>query len=278
MHTYLLVLIACTSGLEKYEGTDTSGMNLESGITPDETGPIDSAGDGNGAPVADAGADAAVSVGQVVNLDGSGSSDPDGDALDYLWTITDRPGGSASALINATFSDPQFIPDVAGVYRVELVVSDGASDSAPDSVEITASAQNGDPVANAGSDQTVNAGSTVYLDGSGSSDPEGDPLVYAWTLTSRPGGSAAALSSSTAAAPTFVADLSGTYAFSLTVFDGSNYSSPDEVRVYAQDNSGGTDTGGCGCATGPEPMAPVGLLGLLLLARRRVRDGARPSA
>lgn len=271
MQTYLLMLVACTSGLEKYEGEDTSGMNLESGVTPSETGPIDSATDGNHAPTADAGADAAVSVGDVVELDGSGSSDADGDALDFLWTITDRPGGSASALINATFSDPQFIPDVAGVYRIELVVSDGAADSAPDTVEITAAQQNGDPVANAGADQTVSVGATVYLDGSGSSDPEGDALVYAWTLTSRPGGSAAALSSNSSVAPTFVADTSGTYAFSLTVFDGTTYSTPDEVRVYAQDNSGGTDTGGCGCATGPAPWAPAGLLGLALLVGRRRR-------
>ncbi len=87
------------------------------------------------------------------------------------------------------------------------------------------------PLANAGLDQSVATGSLVSLDGSGSSDADGDTLTYAWSLTSTPGGSTATLSSATAAAPTFNVDVEGTYVLSLTVDDGMLTSSADAVKV-----------------------------------------------
>ena len=95
---------------------------------------------------------------------------------------------------------------------------------------------NAAPMANAGADQTVFSGATVTLDASQSSDPEGDPQGYLWSLASKPPGSAALLSNPTAASPTFVADLAGTYAVSLTVNDGRSSSSPDVVIVTATAN------------------------------------------
>jgi len=94
---------------------------------------------GNQAPVASAGSAQTVSPGAAVTLDGSGSRDPDGDALTYAWTLT-RPAGSAAALSAADTSSPSFIADVAGVYTAQLVVSDGQAQSAPAAVTITARA------------------------------------------------------------------------------------------------------------------------------------------
>lgn len=266
----LLLLLACSGGLEKF-GDDTAGYNLETDTSPGETGPIDSAGDGNSGPTANAGSDQEVNTGDVVGLDGSASSDPDGDALDFLWEITDRPSGSAAALINSTFADPQFIPDVGGVFELSLVVSDGSLDSAPDTVRVTAADVNGLPVADAGPDQTVAVGATVYLDGTGSTDSDGDALLFGWTMVSRPGGSAAALSGSTTGAPTFVADIAGTYEVSLTVSDGDDYSNADSVRVTASSGDTGGTSGGCGCRTGTsqEALGTVLLVGLALLFRPR---------
>ena len=87
------------------------------------------------------------------------------------------------------------------------------------------------PVADAGPDQTVVPGATVTLDGSGSTDVDGDPLTYQWTLQSAPPGSGAVLSDPSAVMPTLVADLPGTYAIQLVVHDGVASSAPDTVQV-----------------------------------------------
>lgn len=88
-------------------------------------------------------------------------------------------------------------------------------------------------IANAGPDQNVNMGTLVTLDGSGSTDFNGGTLTYAWTMTTKPFGSNAALSNSAAIRPTFIADLDGTYTVSLVVSNGTTTSSPDTVVITA---------------------------------------------
>lgn len=92
----------------------------------------------NQVPVADAGVDQAVSVGLTVTLDGSGSTDADADVLSHSWSIASSPAGSAAALNDASAEDPSFVPDVAGTYTVQLVVTDGTDSSPADAVTITA--------------------------------------------------------------------------------------------------------------------------------------------
>lgn len=184
----------------------------------------------NLAPVADAGTAQNVFTGSVVSLDGTASTDANGDPLTYAWVLT-TPPGSTAALDSDVSAAPHFTPDIAGTYVATLMVSDGRLQSSAATVTITATVANVAPVANAGTPQTVAEGSTVTLDGSSSTDANGDALTYLWSFTTRPGGSAAVLSSTTAAGPTFTADVAGTYVLQLIVNDGQVSSTPGTVTI-----------------------------------------------
>ncbi|MFH2066635.1 MAG: PKD domain-containing protein [Pseudomonadota bacterium] len=195
----------------------------------------------NSAPVANAGTDQAGVHGQTITLNGSGSSDVDGDPLTYSWAFTSRPAGSTATLSSPTAVNPNFTIDVSGDYTVRLTVNDGTVNSAPDTVSI--STNNSAPVANAGSDQSGANGELITLNGSGSSDVDGDPLTYSWAFTSRPAGSTATLSSSTAVNPSFSIDVSGDYTLQLIVSDGAVNSTPDTVTISTENSAPEADAG-----------------------------------
>ena len=199
----------------------------------------------NSAPVANAGADQTVFIGDLVQLNGTLSSDVDGNTLTYAWNLMSRPAGSAATLSNPSTPTPRFTPDVAGQYVVELVVDDGTVSGTPDTIVITTRPANSAPIANAGADQTALLGSTANLDGRGSSDPDaGDVLTYAWSMLSRPTGSTATLAAADSAQPSFAVDKRGDYVIQLTVSDGKA-SSYDTVLVTTQNSpptaNAGTD-------------------------------------
>jgi hypothetical protein len=191
------------------------------------------AGAANVQPTANAGDDKNVSVNSLVTLDGTNSSDTNFDTLTYLWSWMASPS-TAPALSSASSPKPTFTPTTAGTYVLSLVVNDGKLPSTPDPITITVSAANSLPVAVAGADQNVVTTSVVTLDGSASTDADKlDVLTYLWSLN-RPTGSAAALSSATAAKPTFTADVSGVYVASLIVNDSKASSANQSLtRVTA---------------------------------------------
>ena len=87
---------------------------------------------------------------------------------------------------------------------------------------------NSPPVANAGPDQVGVPAGSVTLDGSGSFDPDNDPITYSWTQI---GGTAVTLATPTAAKTTFTAVAGQTYLFKLTVTDSGGLSSSATTRV-----------------------------------------------
>ena len=92
---------------------------------------------------------------------------------------------------------------------------------------------NGRPVADAGEDRTVDAGTRVVLDGSGSFDPDGDSLNYEWTQISD--GVPVVLGDRNSPHPEFIADEGGVYEFDLVVTDSLGFiSDPDTVSISVE--------------------------------------------
>lgn len=207
----------------------------------------------NSAPTADTGPDRTVSKSSLVLLDGRNSSDSEYDFLNYTWELIQKPSGSSATLDNANVSQPSFTADLVGDYVLQLVVNDGQLDSAPDSVTI--SAINDAPIAKAGNNFYVGIGTEASLDGSDSSDPNGDNLSYSWSFVSRPPTSTTVLIGETTATPGFNVDVGGLYEVQLIVSDGDKDSLVDTARVLAveniQNHCTGDDTTG---------MAPTGSL------------------
>jgi hypothetical protein len=186
-------------------------------------------------PIADAGADVTVVAGRPHQLDGGASRDADNDALTYSWSLIVKPRGSLSRLSDASAMAPSFTPDIPGTYAAQLLVSDGTLTSEPDTIVIQAATANQPPVARMVATPTnVALGGEIHLDASSSSDPEGGPLTYSWSISIRPAGSQANITGQTAAAATLTPDVAGTYILSLVVRDtGNSESLPVNLALEA---------------------------------------------
>src|SRR5690606_5274614 len=163
---------------------------------------------GDPAPVAHAGPNQDVAAGSAVTLDGSGSSD--NGTLSFAWM---QVSGAAVGLSDAAVAQPTFTAQAAS-YTFLLTVTDDRGQTAVDSDTVRVT--DGQPVADAGTDQTVVAGTAVTLDGSLSVAGSGN-LSYSWTQES---GATVTLSDTGSVRPTFSAPFGpSSYAFRLTVTD-----------------------------------------------------------
>lgn len=189
---------------------------------------------GNQSPVADAGQNQTASVGQQVTLDASASSDPDGDTLSYVWSQTSGP---AVNLENPNSVQATFTPAEVATLGFQVIVADGRGGSSTAAVTVSVrSESNQPPVASAGADQSVLAGTSVTLSAAGSSDPDaGDTLSYEWTQLSGP---SVTLNDANAQQATFTAPAStGTLVFQLTVTDSAGGRATDTVQISVSVNS-----------------------------------------
>ena len=122
------------------------------------------------------------------------------------------------------------------------------------------------PVSEAGLGLIALVDDTVILDGSGSSDPEGDPITYVWTQV---GGPPTELDGADTAQPRFTVESSGTFRFSLVVSDDTSASAADEVEVVVPyEVIQGVETG-CSTVSSTAGLSAAALAFGLLVARRR---------
>ena len=215
------------------------------------------------APTADAGFMVNGAPGQAFLFDGSQSA---GDSLTFSWAVVDGP--SSCELHDADTAWPTLLPDTEGIYTLSLTVCDvrGACDEAETFAHVGASASsrqrlmsapsfggklhggpkpfgdNDPPEAEASARRSFASMSTIKLDGSASSDPNGDTLRYRWRFVSRPADSAltdADIQDNTAALASFTADVEGTWQVKLTVRDQSHSDAvllPDIILKTLEDD------------------------------------------
>ncbi|GEM_PF-6123570 len=187
----------------------------------------------NKIPVANAGTDQTVKVSDVVTLDGSASSDEDNDKLTYKWVVASGNPIAINLSANNAAKPTFTAPVTKGTYTFTLIVNDGKADSKSDDVivSVVENKVNTKPVANAGNDITVNIGEKVELDGSGSSDPEGDNLTYKWSAESSNPEDVAIADPNKVKVNFTAPNTAGEYVFNLIVNDGNLDSDVDKVTI-----------------------------------------------
>ena len=136
---------------------------------------------GNQFPIANAGAAQDVTTSATVTLDGSGSSDPDNDALTYSWTHTSTDGSAPSTPIivangvTSTFT----APDTAAVLVFTMSVTDG-TDASTGTVTITVTVPAKPLIV--GSAMVSHAENTeTVATYTAAQDADGNPISVTWT-------------------------------------------------------------------------------------------------
>lgn len=224
-----------------------------------------------GPPIAVAGANFTAVEGASAELNGGDSTDGNNGALTYQWTQQTGPtvlltGANTST---ASFTAPAVCKTMPDYLRFRLTVNNAGGVSFDD-VAVTVNNINSTPVAQAGMDFSVDAGSAVMLSAAGSSDADCEALTYAWSQVAGP---QATLSNPSTATPAFTAPTVSTAGsvlrFRLAVSDPSGASSTDDVLVsvrHVPTPLGVTQVGALPCLS----SLMLGLLGLLSLRRRRL--------
>jgi len=175
----------------------------------------------NAPPVAVAGADRALALGEVTWFDAAATRDADGDALRYRWDFGD--GGTAEGRrVPYAYGEP-------GVFEVVLEVADTSMTATSTRSDVQRVVVNAPPVADAGVDRVVTA-SEVRFDGTGSHDPDGAIISYAWDFGDGRRGEGPE--------PVHVFREPGVYVAELTVEDNSGTvrnRATDRVRIVVNE-------------------------------------------
>lgn len=193
----------------------------------------------NQAPVANAGTDINIPLpNNSTTLNGTASTDPDGNntIATYAWSYVNGPAQYSFGNANAATTTLSNL--VEGTYTFQLKVTDNGGLSATDNVVIIVSPiPNRAPQANAGPDKIIGLpANTTTLDGTGSTDPEGNNTIVSYNWTQISGPAQYTIGDANAATTTLSNLVEGTYTFELTVTDNGGLSDDDIVVITITPN------------------------------------------
>jgi hypothetical protein len=176
-------------------------------------------------------------IGAALPVTAACSEDKNKSSLSYFWSLVDAPAGSVAAFHNEDAITPTFVPDVAGSFRLKLVVSNGVVTSDPAFAEVVVGVCGGRAprVTPSASTKAPHAGELVMLSVDTVDDDTADGCAahaavfgYAWALVQIPAESRASLNAASVRSPSFTADVPGHYV----------------ARVFATDPTGRTSDAG----------------------------------
>ena len=191
----------------------------------------------NSRPVASAGPDQTAPIDATVLLDGTGSSDADGDPLAYQWSLLTVPDGSESILHGADTDTASLIPDRAGLYIAQLIVNDGALQSDPDTATVEVWVPNRPPFITSAPVTAATAGTPYSYDVQATDPDAGDTLTF---------------SLDTAPAGMTIDPATGLIGWTPTVAQVGDHA----VSVHVQDQGGLADTQVFTVSVGAPPPPP----------------------
>ena len=194
---------------------------------------VDSVVTANHPPIANAGADQIITLPtNIINLDASGSSDPENNITSYQWTKISGP--TSFNIVNSTAIQTQLTNLNQGIYQLEVKVTDAFGLFSKDTMQVivnTAVANNLAPVAKAGNDTTIQSNQSACaalpaftLNGSSSYDPDGTIVNYLWT-------GSGVITNANSAIATVNGLMAGINTFILKVTDNNGAVAYDTIQV-----------------------------------------------
>ncbi len=165
-------------------------------------------------PTADAGPDKDTDMGIPVTLNGSGSTDPDGEITNYTWTMGDETTLYGEEVTH-TYT-------AVGTYTVNLTVKDDQDATDSDSCKVKVHSPPPVAVADATPSEAYTDDS-IQFDGTGSYDPDGDVVNWSWDFGDGETGYGNVTSHSY--------DDNGTYTVQLTVKDNDDETNTTSIDV-----------------------------------------------